>query len=198
MGEDMNCPPVASPSAAGQAEPLSDALWASFDVLQETLVHLDPATRREQGRTLSKFMSHSWDLLPGELLHAGMPISILRQHVQKPCRLDAELNFVVDFHLPSPEASSQPIRLPDGRWELDTSIQMVMVKSLAQMVTQLQEWATYASFKAWLSVVKDWVSSHTHTTPENLGLVTVCAVAHLTISLGMYSWLETCGVLGIM
>ena len=44
-------------------------------------------------------------------------------------RLDAELDFVVDFHLPSPVASSQPLRLPNGRWELGTSIQTVMVKS---------------------------------------------------------------------
>ena len=72
---------------------------------------------------------------------------------------------------------------------------MVMVKSSAQMVTRLQEQATYTSFKAWLSAVEDWVSSHTHTTPDNLGLATVHAVAHLTMSLEVYSWLETCGTL---
>ena len=48
-----------------------------------------------------------------------------------PCHLDNEPDFVVDFHLPSPVASSQPLRLPDGRWELGTSIQMAMVKSSA-------------------------------------------------------------------
>ena len=53
------------------------------------------------------------------------------------------------------------------------SIQMAMVKSSAQMVTRLQEQATYASFKAWLLAVKDWVLSHTHTTPDNLGPVTI-------------------------
>ena len=115
-----------------------------------------------------------------------------------PCCLDAKPDFLVDFHLPSPIASSQPLRLPDGRWELGTSIQMVMVKSSAQMVTRLQEWATYASFKAWLSVVKDWVLSHTHTTPDNLGLATIHAMAHLTISPDVYSWLETSGALGTM
>ena len=52
---------------------------------------------------------------------------------------------------------------------------MAMVKSSAQMVTHLQEWATYTSFKAWLLVVEDWVSSHTHTTPDNLGSATVHA-----------------------
>ena len=71
-----------------------------------------------------------------------------------------------------------------------------MVKSSAQMVTHLQERATYASFKAWLSVVEDWVSSQTHTTPENLGPATVHAVARLTMSPDVYSWLEMSGALG--
>ena len=55
------------------------------------------------------------------------------------------------------------------------------------MVTHLQEWATYTFFKAWLLVIKDWMSSHTHTTPENLGPATVHAVACLTMSLDIYS-----------
>ena len=80
-------------------------------------------------------------------------------HPDATAHLDAELDFVVDFYLPSPVASSQPLRLLDGRWELGTSIKMVMVKSLAQMVTHLQEQATYASFKAWFLAVEDWVSS---------------------------------------
>ena len=58
--------------------------------------------------------------------------------------------------------------------------------------------ATYALFKAWLLAVEDWVLSHTHTMPDNLGLVTVWVVAHLTMSLDVYSWLETCGALGMM
>ena len=115
-----------------------------------------------------------------------------------PCQLDAEPDFVVDLCLPSPVASSQPLRLPDGRWELGTSIQMAMVKSLAQMVTHMQEQATYASFKAWLLVVEDWVSSHTHTMPNNLGPATVPAVACLTMSPDIYSWLETSSAPGIM
>ena len=66
------------------------------------------------------------------------------------------------------------------------------------MVTHLQEQATYALFKAWLLVVKDWVASHTHMMPGNLEPVTVHAMAHLTMSLDIYSWLETCNMLGIM
>ena len=72
-----------------------------------------------------------------------------------------------------------------------------MVKSSAQMVTRLKERATYASFKDWLSVVEDWVLSHTHTVPDNLGPATVRAMAHLTMSPDIYSWLETSGTLGI-
>ena len=66
------------------------------------------------------------------------------------------------------------------------------------MVTHLQEQATYASFKAWLSAVEDWVSSHTHTTPDNLGPATIHTVACLTMSPDIYSWLETSGALGTM
>ena len=88
--------------------------------------------------------------------------------------------------------------MPDGRWELVTSIQTAMVKSSAQMVTHLQERATYTSFKAWLWAVEDWVLSHTHTTPNNLGLANVRAMAHLMMSPDIYSWLETSGALGTM
>ena len=103
-----------------------------------------------------------------------------------PCHLDFEQDYAVDFHLPSHVASSQPLRLPNGRWELGTSIQTAMVKSSAQMVTHLQEQATYGSFKAWFFVVEDWVLSHTHTTPDNLGPATIHAVAHLTMGLDNY------------
>ena len=75
---------------------------------------------------------------------------------------------------------------------------MAMVRILAQIVTCLEERATYASFKAWLSMIEDWVLSHTHTTPENLVLATIRAMAHLTISLDIYSWLETCSTLETM
>ena len=103
------------------------------------------------------------------------------------CRLDAEPDFAMDFCLPSPVSSSQPLRLPDGRWELGTSILTVMVKSLVQMVTHLQERATYASSKAWLSVAEDWVLFYNYSTPDNLGPVTVHAVAHLMMSPDVYS-----------
>ena len=125
------------------------------------------------------------------------PTSVLRQHIQILCCLDAELDFAADFCPPSPVASSQPLRLADGRRGLGTSIQMAMVNSLAPMVTRLQEQPTYTSFKAWLSVVKDWLSSNTHTTPNNLGSATVCTLSHLTLSPDVYSWLETCSALGM-
>ena len=82
-------------------------------------------------------MSHSWYLLLGALLRAMLLMSTLRQHVQTLCHLDAELDFVVGLPLTSLAASSQPLRLPDSRWELSTSIWTAMVKSLVQMVTHL-------------------------------------------------------------
>ena len=73
-----------------------------------------------------------------------------------------------------------------------------MVKSLIQIVTHLKELATYTSFEAWLLVVEDWVLSYSHTMPYNLGPATIHAMAHLTMSPDIYSWLETCGTLGAM
>ena len=55
---------------------LMEALQTSFDVLQQTLVHLSPAVRQEQDPTLSE--SVSWDLLPGVPLYAMPPTSALR------------------------------------------------------------------------------------------------------------------------
>ena len=55
---------------------------------------------------------------------------------------------------------------------------MAMVKSSVQMVTHLQEWATYASLRAWVLAVGDWVFSNTHTMPNILGLATIHAIAH--------------------
>ena len=72
---------------------------------------------------------------------------------------------------------------------------MAMVKSSAQIVNCLQERATHALFKAWLLVVEDWVLSHTHSVPDNLGPATICTMASLTMSPDIYSWLETCGTL---
>ena len=136
-GEDMDHPPVASPTTADHTAPSLDALQASFDAPWQTLIHLSPTVKWEQDLNLSQFILHSWDLPLGALLHTMPPISGLRQHVQMPRHLDAKLDFSVDFCLPSPIASSQPLRLPDSRWELGTSIQTLMVKSLAQMVTHL-------------------------------------------------------------
>ena len=136
-GKDMDHPPVASPTMADQAVPLSDVPRALFDAPWETLVHLSPAIRWEQDPTLSEFISHSQDLLPGVPLCRAPPISALKLRVQMQCHLDAEPDFAVDFCPPSPVASNQILRLPDGRWELNTSIQTAMVKISAQMVTCL-------------------------------------------------------------
>ena len=127
LGKDKDCPPIASPAAVDHTASSTDVPQTSFNVPHQTLVHLGPAVRWEQDPSLSE--SVSWEIPPGVPLCTMPPTSALRHHVQMPCQLDAKLDFVVDFCLPSPVASSQPLRLPDGRWELGTSIQTVMVKS---------------------------------------------------------------------
>ena len=135
LGKDKDCLPIASPATIDHTASSTDTPQISFDALHQTLVHLGPAVRREQDPSSSE--SESWEILPGAPLCAMPPTYALRHHGQMPCQLDAELDFAADFHLPSSITSSQPLRLPNGRWELGTSIQMAMVKSSVKMVTHL-------------------------------------------------------------
>ena len=128
LGKDKEYPPIASSAAVDHMALSVDAPQMSFNVPHQTLVHLGPAVRREQDPSTSE--SVSWEIPLGAPLRAVPPTSALRHRVQMPRQLDAKLDFVMDFCLPSPVASSQPLRLPDGRWELGTSIQTAMVKSL--------------------------------------------------------------------
>ena len=135
LGKDKEHPPIASSATIDHMASSGDVPQMSFDVLCQTLVHLSPALRREQDPSTSESVSR--EIPPGAPLCAVPLTSALRHHVQMPRRLDAKPDFAVDFHLPSPVASSQPLRLPDGRWELGTSIQTALVKSSVQMVTRL-------------------------------------------------------------
>ena len=128
LGKDKECPPVASSTAIDHMALSVDTPQTSFDVPHQTLVHLGPAARQEHDPSTSESVSR--EIPPGVPLRAALPTA-LRHRVQMPRQLDAEPDFVADFHLPSPVASSQPLRLPDGRWELGTSIQTAMVKSSA-------------------------------------------------------------------
>ena len=65
------------------------------------------------------------------------------------------------------------------------------------MVTKLPDTATYAKFKAWLSVVEDWVASHLGAALEALGPHAVRTVTQLTMTPELYAVLETTGVLGM-
>ena len=134
-GKDKDHPPVASPAAVDHTASSTDTPQASVNAPRQTLVYLGPAVRQEQDPSMSESVSQ--EIPPGALLCATLPTSALRHHVQMPQQLDTKPDFMADFHLPSPVASSQPLRLPDGRWELGTSIQTVMVKSSVQMVTRL-------------------------------------------------------------
>ena len=120
LGKDKDCPPIALPTAADHTASMTNALQTLFDVPRQTLVHLSPAIRWEQDPTSSKSVSR--DLLQGALLHAMLPTSALRYYIQMPCCLAAKPDFAVDFHLPPTVANSYTLRLPDGRWELGTSI----------------------------------------------------------------------------
>ena len=134
-GEDKERPPIASSAAIDHMALSMDVPQTSFDVPHQTLVHLGPAVRREQDPSTSESVSREIPL--GAPLCAMPPTSALRHCIQMPRRLDAEPDFALDFRLPSPVASSHPLRLPNGRWELGTSTQTAMVKSSAQMVTRL-------------------------------------------------------------
>ena len=88
-----------------------------------------PSTAKwEPDQHSSKFISLNWNLPPGALLCATLLGSVLRQHIQTLHHLNAEPDFVVDFCLPFPVASSQPLLMLDGRWELGTTIQAAIVK----------------------------------------------------------------------
>ena len=104
LGEDKDYLPVASPTATDHMASSIDVPQTSFDALCQTLVHLCPAVRWEQDHSLSE--SVSWEFPPGVPLCAVTPTSALRQCIQTPRQLDAKPDFAVDFHLPSPVASS--------------------------------------------------------------------------------------------
>ena len=127
LGKDKERPPFASSATVDNLASSMDALQTSFDAPCQTLVHLGPAVRQEQDSSTSESVSREIPL--GAPLCAVPPTSALRHCVQMPQQLDAKPDFAADFHLPSPVASSKPLRLPDGRWELGTSIQTAMVKS---------------------------------------------------------------------
>ena len=129
LGKDKERPPIASSAAIDHTASSMDVPQTSFNVPRQTLVYLGLAVRREQDPSTSESVSR--EIPPGAPLCAVLPTSALRHHIQTPQRLDAKPDFAADFHLPSPVAGSQPLRLPDGRWELGTSIQTAMVKSSA-------------------------------------------------------------------
>ena len=143
------------PAVVDLVATLSNALQASLDALQEALVPIALTARWEYGQNSSKFMSLSWDIPPCTLRCAALPSSELRHHIQMLWHLQIELDFMVDFQLPSPADSSQVLWLPDGKWGFGMSIQTTMVKSSVSMVTQLWKRANPTLFDAWLSVVED-------------------------------------------
>ena len=57
LGEEKDCPLVASPAATGHMAFSMYTPQKTFDALQQTLVHLVPAVRQEQDPTTSESVS---------------------------------------------------------------------------------------------------------------------------------------------
>ena len=76
LGEDINRPPVASPTATDHTASSTDAPQVSFDVPCHTLIHLCPVGRWEQDYTSSESISR--DLPPGVPLRTMPLTSTLR------------------------------------------------------------------------------------------------------------------------
>ena len=81
-GEDKECPPVASSAAIDHMALSVDTLQTSFNAPCQTLVYLGPAVRQEQDPSTSESVSQ--EILLGVLLHAALPTSALRHHIQMP------------------------------------------------------------------------------------------------------------------
>ena len=77
----MDCPPVVPTALVNRAATLSGALWILFYALWEALVSFEPAVIWEQNQHLSKFISHSQDILLGVLLYTIPLPSALRQQI---------------------------------------------------------------------------------------------------------------------
>ena len=73
MGEDKDCPSVASLTTIDHTASTSDMPQTLSNVLHQTLVHLSPAVRWEQD---PRSQSNSQDLLPGAPLHTMPPFAM--------------------------------------------------------------------------------------------------------------------------
>ena len=77
---------------------------------------------------------------------------------------------------PTQPGSRSPHRLDNGRWEVGSDIQSQLIKSVGQMVTKLKKGVSYTTFKAWVSALHDWLTSHAQLTPEQLGPASLRAI----------------------
>ena len=85
-----------------------------------------------------------------------------RKNVDPPTNSDCKTCF-----LPSSSfGSHQPIQLDDGQWEFGMDVQGQMVKSAGPMIDKLGNRVDYPKFKQWAFTFYDWITSHTHLSPE--------------------------------
>ena len=101
-----------------------------------------------------------------------------RKNVDPPTNSDCKTCF-----LPSSSfGSHQPIQLDDGQWEFGMDVQGQMVKSAGPMIDKLGKGVDYPKFKQWTTAFYDWIASHTHLSPEQLGPYSLRVVLRLSIS----------------
>ena len=120
--------------------------------------------------------------MPGQSSLDGMNSSgksdSTRKNVDPPTNSDRKICF-----LPfSPIGSHQPIQLDNGQWEFGIDVQGQMVKSAGPMMNKLGKGVDYPKFKRWASTFYDWITSHTHLSPEQLGPYSLWVVLRLSIS----------------
>ena len=102
---------------------------------------------------------------------------------------DLSANFAETLppRLPTPSVSRHAYQLQNGKWELGSEFQSIMVKSAPTMLERLQKAADYQKLKEWTSMVEDWVEGYTQVSPKSLGPNAVRLLARMTMSSGLYS-----------
>ena len=98
------------------------------------------------------------------------------KNVDPPTNSDCKTHFS-----PSPPVDShQPIQVDNGSWEFGMDMQDQMVKSAGPMMDKLGKGVDYPKFKLWTSAFYDWIASHTHLPPEQLGPYSLRVVLRLS------------------
>ena len=88
-----------------------------------------------------------------------------RKNVDLPTNSDCKARFTPS----SPYGRRQPIQLDDGQQEFGMDVQGQMVKVAGPIIDKLGKGIDYPKLKWQTSAFCDWIASHTHLSPEQLG-----------------------------